>query len=75
MSSASMRAVRMTSAGAGTAAADRKARPLSARNGVVSRISRWRVQSPPRSTLSGTPGSGMSEPNWPLPPANWNDVT
>ena len=27
--------------------------------GSVSRISRWRVQSPPRSTSLGTPGSGM----------------
>ena len=36
---------------------------------AVSRMSRWRVQSPPRSTLDGTPGSGMIEPNSPPPPA------
>jgi len=41
----------------------------------VSRTTRWSVQSPPRITSLGTPGSGTSEPNCPLPPANWNAVT
>ena len=55
--------------------------PLAARNAPrnlsasVSRMRRWSVQSPPRMTSVGTPGSGTSDPNWPLPPANWNAVT
>ena len=43
--------------------------------GSVSRMSRWRVQSPPLTTLDGTPGSGVIEPKAPPPPANWNAVT
>ena len=43
--------------------------------GWVSRMSRWRVQSPPRSTLDGMPGSGVIEPNVPPPPANAKAVT
>jgi hypothetical protein len=43
--------------------------------GLVSRISRWSVQSPPFSTAEGTPGSGVMEPKAPPPPANWNAVT
>ena len=43
--------------------------------GWVSRMSRWRVQEPPFSTFEGTPGSGVSDPNFPPPPANWNAVT
>ena len=54
------------------AAADRK-RPSG--TGSVSRTRRWRVQSPPFSTLDGIPGSGVIEPNAPPPPANWKAVT
>ena len=43
--------------------------------GFVSRMSRWRVQSPPFSTLDGIPGSGVRLPNAPPPPANLNAVT
>ena len=43
--------------------------------GSVSRTSRWSVQSPPFSTLDGMPGSGVSDPNAPPPPANWKAVT
>ena len=43
--------------------------------GSVSRTSRWSVQSPPFSTLDGIPGSGVSDPKAPPPPANWNAVT
>ena len=51
--------------------------------GVVSFSNRCSVQSPPRTTLVGTAGSGTIEPNsppWPLPavdgsPRNWNEVT
>ena len=42
--------------------------------GSVSRMSRWRVQSPPFSTLDGIPGSGVNDPNAPPPPANWKAV-
>ena len=42
--------------------------------GSVSWISRWRVQSPPFSTLDGIPGSGVNDPNAPPPPANWKAV-
>ena len=52
-------------------AADRK---TPSGTGFVSRISRWRVQSPPFSTLDGIPGSGVSEPNAPPPPANSKEV-
>ena len=43
--------------------------------GSVSWRSRWSVQSPPFSTLVGTPGSGVRLPNEPPPPANSNAVT
>ena len=43
--------------------------------GFVSRTRRWSVQSPPFSTLDGIPGSGVSDPNAPPPPANWKAVT
>jgi len=55
-------------AGAATACASR-------RNGDVSRMSRWSVQSPPFSTLDGIPGRGVIEPKAPPPPANWKAVT
>ena len=42
--------------------------------GSVSWMSRWRVQSPPFSTLDGIPGSGVNDPNAPPPPANWKAV-
>ena len=42
---------------------------------VVSRIRRWSVQSPPRTTSVGMPGSGVMLPNEPPPPANSNEVT
>ena len=42
--------------------------------GSVSRRSRWSVQSPPFSTLVGTPGSGVRLPKAPPPPANSNEV-
>ena len=42
--------------------------------GSVSRTRRWSVQSPPFSTLDGIPGSGVSDPNAPPPPANWKAV-
>jgi len=44
-------------------------------SGWVSRTSRCSVHEPPFSTFDGTPGSGVSEPNFPPPPANWKAVT
>ena len=49
--------------------------PQSKRIGLVSRTRRWSVQSPPFSTLVGTPGNGVIEPKAPPPPANWKAVT
>jgi hypothetical protein len=43
--------------------------------GATSRVSRCRVQSPPRSTLVGMSGSGMMEPTSSPSPVNSNDVT
>ena len=54
-----------------SAAAERDA----AAGGSVSRCRRCSVQAPPRSTFVGTPGSGISVPNSPPPPRNWNAVT
>ena len=56
-------------------AAGAAASSSASRCGSVSRISRWRVQSPPFSTFDGTPGSGVRLPNAPPPPANWKAVT
>ena len=57
------------------AASNRTASSAAGTGGFVSRISRWRVQSPPFSTFDGTPGRGVIEPNAPPPPWNWNAVT
>ena len=43
--------------------------------GATSRTSRCNVQSPPRSTASGTAGSGTIEPTSLPAPVNANDVT
>ena len=75
MSSASIFVSRRTSTESRAAvlnAAGAAIRPLI---GWVSRMSRWRVQEPPFSTFEGTPGSGVSDPNFPPPPANWKAVT
>ena len=45
----------------GAASATSPARTRS--SGATSRVNRWRVQSPPRSTVVGSAGSGMIEPN------------
>ena len=75
MSSASISVFRITfarsSRRAGAAAASANASGC----GCVSCTRRCSVQSPPRITFVGTPGSGMIEPNSPSPPANSNDVT
>ena len=73
MSRASMRTF-MSSSAVSLAAAAAPA-SAAARVGSVSRMRRWSVQSPPFSTLEGTPGSGVSDPNAPPPPANWKAVT
>jgi hypothetical protein len=72
MSSASIRTF-ISSSADGAAAADPAAKK-SSRAGSVSWTSRWSVQSPPFSTFDGMPGSGVSEPKAPPPPANWNAV-
>ena len=54
----------------GRGAASSAARNGCEHGGSVSRMRRWSVQSPPFSTLDGTPGSGVIEPNAPPPPAN-----
>ena len=57
---------------AGRGAADANAIAASA-GGATSRSSRCSVQSPPRSTSVGTPGSGTIEPtDSPSPPVNSN---
>ena len=43
--------------------------------GATSSASRCSVQSPPRSTVVGTPGSGMIEPTSLPSPVKANDVT
>ena len=65
----------MSSTAPADAAAQIGGRKASGTGGSVSRIRRWRVQSPPLTTLDGTPGSGVIEPKAPPPPANWNAVT
>ncbi len=75
MSRASTLVWRMTSAEGAADAAGAAAASESRSTGAVSRTSRWRVQSPPRVTSDGTPGSGMMLPNLPPPPANVNAVT
>ena len=73
MSSASMRTCwRTTAPSAAAPAAGAKKSGLA---GSVSRTRRWRVQSPPRTTLLGMPGSGMMLPKAPPPPANSKAVT
>ena len=75
MSRESIEVWRMTWAGdaAGTGAAALRATPST--GGCTSRSRRWRVQSPPRITLVGIPGSGTMEPNSAPPPTNLNPVT
>ena len=73
MSRASMRTFMSSSADPADFAAS--AANSAAGTGSVSRTRRWSVQSPPFSTLDGTPGSGVSDPNAPPPPANWKAVT
>jgi len=74
MSSASILVVRRTSTLSRADAAARGNGNAAFCGGWVSRTTRWSVHAPPRSTLEGTPGSGVSEPNFPPPPANWNAV-
>ena len=75
MSSASIFVSSRTSTAASRAAPNASGAGTLPLNGWVSRMSRWRVHEPPFSTFDGTPGSGVSEPNFPPPPANWNAVT
>ncbi len=74
MSSASIVVWSRTCA-SGAPAAARASNAGAVRIGWVSRIRRWRVQSPPFVTSDGTPGSGMIEPKAPPPPANLKAVT
>ena len=75
MSSASILRSMITCAVSWDAAAEPNRKSLSGAGGAVSLMSRWSVQSPPLTTSLGTPGSGMSEPKAPPPPANSNEVT
>ena len=75
MSSASISVFRITFARSSAAPAAVDASANASGCGCVSCTNRWSVQSPPRITLVGTPGSGMIDPNSPSPPANSNDVT
>jgi hypothetical protein len=65
----------MSSSAPGAEAAPRKPKSNRASGGSVSRIRRWSVQSPPFSTLEGTPGRGVIEPKAPPPPWNLKAVT
>ena len=70
-----MRTFMSSSAPALGAADARKSSAAKRSTGVVSRIRRWSVQSPPFTTSLGIPGSGVMLPNDPPPPANWKAVT
>ena len=58
-----------------TSSGGRPQQSANSSTGSVSRIRRWSVQSPPRTTSVGMPGSGVMLPNEPPPPANSNEVT
>ena len=74
MSRASICVSRMISTSADSAAAVASVATAAA-GGATSWAKRWRVQSPPRSTLVGTSGSGTIDPTASPSPVNSNDVT
>ena len=75
MSSASIVVSSSTSASRVALSAEAPRAKATSGTGSVSRMRRWSVQSPPRTTSVGMPGSGVMLPKEPPPPANSKEVT